>query len=149
MPSENEVAWAAGLFEGEGCITMFQQKHHQQPQLRLSVQMTDRDVVERFCSIVECESVSPEKRLRPPRKPVHVWQISNRRDVERLLLMFMPWLGERRRMRADEALTVIAQSMRSCDLCGDVFRAHRSDTRFCCWQHRNRWHYLKRTGALA
>lgn len=111
--------------------------------------MTDADVVERFCRIVQCGKVGPERLLRQlkldgtPRKTVYVWVISNRPDVERILRMFLPYLGERRTAKANEVLAEIARWNRECQLCGAPFRARRVDALFCCWQHRNRWHYLK------
>ena len=149
-----DIAWAVGLFEGEGCIGIWKtQKDHVLPLIRLTVAMTDRDVVERFCRIVECGRVSPEKTLRQPtksgrpRKPVHVWQISNRADVERLLLAFRPWLGARRSAKADEVLAEIAKLDMVCENCGVKFRSHRISSRFCSVKCRNRWHYMNRRPA--
>jgi len=43
----NEIAWAAGLFEGEGTLNVYRRSSGKlQVQVRLG--MTDRDVVERF-----------------------------------------------------------------------------------------------------
>jgi len=46
LPNELELAWAAGLIEGEGCFTLHS-KHH--PYFLLD--MTDKDVVEKLHSI--------------------------------------------------------------------------------------------------
>lgn len=139
-----DVAWAAGLFEGEGCITIFDQKHNVLPLIRLQVQMTDRDVVAQFCDVVECGKVSGPKRVgRPNRKPVYVWAIGNRKDVERILLAFLPWFGERRAAKAQLTLAEIAKLDMMCDECGTVFRSHRISSRFCSIKCRNRWHYMQ------
>ncbi|HZO69391.1 MAG TPA: LAGLIDADG family homing endonuclease [Kribbellaceae bacterium] len=143
-----EIAWAAGLFEGEGCITIFEQKQNVLPLIRLSVQMTDRDVLERFCRIVECGRVQVAHRApRGNRKPTFGWSIGNRPDVERILLEFLPWLCERRAAKARLTLAEIAKLDRRCRSCNKPFRARRHDTHFCGITCRNRWNYLNRRPA--
>ena len=51
MPSAEEIAWAAGLFEGEGCITHFP-RNSRSFDLQVALVMTDEDVVRRFDEIV-------------------------------------------------------------------------------------------------
>lgn len=108
--------------------------------------MTDRDVVEEFCRIVGCGKVSEEQRRRPPRKNCWYWTIGNRDDVERLLRAFYPRLGERRRAKADEALAEIAKSVRACEECGESFKAHKSDRRFCSTPCQMRAYHAKHRG---
>lgn len=146
-----DIAWATGLFEGEGCILIMDRSkdgHHRLPVVRLAITMTDRDVLERFCEIAECGKVGPERRYgRPHHKPAFMWQISSRAEVERLLLAFRPWFGERRGARADEALAEIAKLNMVCEGCGATFRSHRTSSRFCSTACRNRWHYMNRRPA--
>lgn len=145
-----DIAWAAGLFEGEGSICIFEQKHHVLPFLRLAIVMTDRDVLERFCGIVECGRVTgPHRHGNRPahHKPIFSWGIGNRPDVERILLAFYPWLGERRLAKAHEALAEIARLDMECKNCGEPFRAHRLDSEYCSVKCRNRWNYLNRRPA--
>ena len=40
-----DIAWASGVFEGEGCIHVYSDHDHS---VRLVVNMTDQDVVERL-----------------------------------------------------------------------------------------------------
>jgi hypothetical protein len=51
VASAEEIAWAAGLFEGEGSITRFGRPG--KFDLRVSLNMTDEDVVRRFDAIVD------------------------------------------------------------------------------------------------
>jgi hypothetical protein len=98
MPSrEAELAWAAGLFEGEGWIGP------KGARAGMSLSMTDEDVVERFAAVVECGTVSgPWVRTgHPERKPMFSWQASGRADVARLLDLFLPWMGVRRKARME------------------------------------------------
>jgi hypothetical protein len=97
-----DVAWAAGVFEGEGCISFTTYKDKKYP--RLSVGMTDKDIVERFVAIVGFGSVSGPKQQKPHWKPRYDWQVCNRTEVQRILSMFLPWLGNRRAYKALNAL---------------------------------------------
>lgn len=140
-----DIAWAVGLFEGEGCIGIWKtQKGRKLPLIRLSLEMTDRDVVERFCEVVACGRVTgPHVYKRPTnRKPTYGWLISNRADVERILLMFQPWLGERRSSKAQEVLAEIAKLNMQCEHCGKAFRSHRILSRFCSSRCRSQSYYL-------
>jgi hypothetical protein len=84
--SDLDLAWLAGLLEGEGAFIL-----HQEPAIgarrarviiRVAVHMTDRDVVERVRDIVGLGSVH----RRPPGKPHHKetfrWAISASSDPE-------------------------------------------------------------------
>jgi hypothetical protein len=140
-----EIGWAAGLFEGEGSICIFETKHNVLPQIRLAITMTDRDVLVEFCRVVECGRVGPERRYgREHHKPSYVWQIGNRADVERILLAFLPWFRERRTAKAKVALAEIAKLDHVCRTCGKTFRARRLDMICCSVKCRNRWHYMNR-----
>lgn len=66
-----EAAWLAGLFEGEGCISLAGTR------VQLSIAMTDRDVVERFVSMVGYGKVTcrPGKLNGEYKKEMFYWQI--------------------------------------------------------------------------
>ncbi len=94
------VAWAAGLFEGEGCITgniRYPKQRH------LAIAMTDRDVMENFVKIVGYGNLKGPYN-RPLRKPYWNWFIAKRIEVVRIVNLFLPYLGERRGTKAIEAL---------------------------------------------
>jgi hypothetical protein len=98
MASDEEVAWAAGLFEGEGSIYIQRKKTTNGSTweyAHLKLGMTDEDVVQRFRDIVGVGSVSPA-RLRPPRKPMYYWACNGRSNFRLVAEMLRPWLGERR-----------------------------------------------------
>jgi hypothetical protein len=94
-----EIAWAAGLFEGEGTWQITNKGY-----VQAALGMTDRDVVERFARIVDMGNVTRVHRPTQNRQDIWHWYIGSRRDVQRLALMFIPHLGERRRARALELL---------------------------------------------
>lgn len=114
-PTPDEIAWAAGLFEGEGSIIL-------KRDLRgwsygyLVVGITDKDVLVRFASICGAGHLTNENgnRVRRPHyKPRYDWQCTRHDDVGRLLELFLPWLGERRKRRAIYVASVVNDSLGS------------------------------------
>jgi hypothetical protein len=100
-PTPTEIAWAAGLFEGEGCIVTDKKTGYH----RLILTMTDKDVVEKFAKIVGIERVVPLQRAPDPtRKPAWTWRTGKRVEVRRILATFLPYLGNRRGYKALNAL---------------------------------------------
>jgi len=89
------IAWAAGLFEGEGCIT---KRSGGYDQLRLS--MTDFDVVRKFGSIVGVEQYYNKKIYETHHKPQLEWYCRKRSDIVRILTAFLPFFGNRRAYKA-------------------------------------------------
>lgn len=92
-----EWAWAAGLFEGEGCIS--QDRTGTMPLLVLG--MTDEESVRRFARIVRGGSVRYQQRQQTGRKPVWTWHARGKRAAGVLFVLY-PYLGERRRAQARE-----------------------------------------------
>lgn len=102
MATEAEIAWAAGLFEGEGCIS-FNGRGSYMPKMQIT--MSDRDVLERFLEIVACGSIL-EKPFQ--RAPHHKRQWSWRAHgtiAHGVFLALRPWLHQRRQARGDEVFT--------------------------------------------
>jgi hypothetical protein len=101
-----EIAWAAGLFEGEGCFTVQRQRQYPPyvyvyPQASLG--MTDEDMVRRFHAIVGVGNVSPMIVDKRGYKPMWRWQAYGE-PVLGVIEMLGPYLGQRRRERALELL---------------------------------------------
>ena len=96
-PANCEIAWAAGLFEGEGSITQ------NGGRLFIRLKMTDEDVVLRFAEIARYGEVygpyNHQLRDGYVRKPYWVW-LAPEYDALEVLEMLWPWLSERRRAQA-------------------------------------------------
>lgn len=89
-----DVAWAAGLFEGEGCWIARPPGNSFSCSARLA--MKDEDIVRRFRDVVGFGSVG-QKTYEP-----FLWSWdagANFQAFQALGAMFWPWLGERRRAR--------------------------------------------------
>jgi hypothetical protein len=104
------IAWAAGLFEGEGCLNVYRRARRGKTSgmtgsVQINLGTTDLDVVERFAQIVGvgaiCRDIKP---VRPEWKPMHKWSAYGFEKVQYVVAMFWPWLGERRRAKAREVL---------------------------------------------
>jgi len=93
-----EISWAAGLFEGEGCISL----NHRSPMAQLGT--TDLDVLRRFQRAVGFGVISPPRRPRFSTKPYWAWRCHGFAAVQALVAMFWSWLGERRKARTMEVL---------------------------------------------
>lgn len=95
-----DIAWAAGLFEGEGCISLYSQPRkvvEDYKKLYLSMKMTDKDIMERFAEIV---GGSVRKHHTPSMKKGNhkvqwIWTVFNE-EAERVAMLLLPFLGERR-----------------------------------------------------
>lgn len=103
--SNDQRAWAAGLFEGEGWIT-----DRDKNSVQLGLGMTDRDVVERFATIAGYGNIRVREDYRKPltlystMKTMYVWEAKKANEVMRILSFMMPYFGERRYGRAMSAL---------------------------------------------
>lgn len=96
--TEVEVAWLAGLFEGEGTWTGAVGR----PSLAIS--MTDRDVIERAAALLGGAVNGPYSDGRiavsgRPYKPAWKTQVGKSATLQVLIPRMWPWLGERRRQQ--------------------------------------------------
>lgn len=98
-----EVAWAAGLFEGEGCITHLNTSPNHKG-VRLSLAMTDRDIVERFCKTVGVGRVEYKKGQKDGYKDQWLWRVGSFEHSQAVIAMLWFGLGERRKAKAKELL---------------------------------------------
>lgn len=92
-----DLAWVAGVFEGEGSISFVGKQG-----VTVKVSMTDEDVIRRLHAITGVGQVGGP--YAGTNKPRYAWYVGNKHQVRSLLLALRPWLGERRGQRADEAL---------------------------------------------
>ena len=88
---ETHIAWAAGLFEGEGCISANNV---------LRLQMTDKDVVERFRDIIGFGKIYHYPPRDSSRKETWTWYLQKRVNVRYVLGKLLPYFGQRRAYKA-------------------------------------------------
>ena len=103
-----DIVWAAGLFEGEGCIHF---KTNRPNQRVLSISMTDKDVMERFVDVVGYGNLNGPYMGKLSTKPFWKWQLYKGTEVIRILKMFLPHFGKRRAERAIEAINHLNETI--------------------------------------
>lgn len=102
----SDIAWAAGLFEGEGSMYPYRDSKTGRLYPRLDLASTDEDVVRRFSRIVDGRAVyGPIQR--GEKKPFWRWQATGG-PAKKALALFAPYLGERRTARMHEVLALCA-----------------------------------------
>lgn len=103
--SPEEIAWAAGLFEGEGCFSSKRSQNTARRYPNACLSMTDEDVVRKFFHIVRTGAVyGPVVRKNKKWKPQWKWSVSRYEDVAEIGKLFLPWLGWRRQQQLKDTL---------------------------------------------
>jgi hypothetical protein len=139
--SEVDLAWAAGLFEGEGFLV--RRKVGNRVYLQVGIEMRDRDVMERFVAILIAGGVKRTARncgpkeaakintiMRSEKNPLHSdilrWATTGHTG-EQAYLLLRPNLASRRRVKGDAILeeahqtAIDAKRPKVCDYCGGEY----------------------------
>lgn len=99
MRTHEEIAWLAGLYEGEGCV-----QAEPDGKLVVKFKMTDEDVLLRAKDAFGFGCVSgPYKPSGLGKKQTWEWRLTTRKAVAFLAMIF-PWLLARRREQVGAAL---------------------------------------------
>ena len=165
--SEVEVAWVAGLLEGEGSFQLSDKRATSRRTTTVRCSMTDLDIIERLAGMVNGGPVNPDgynndRRESPvgaPYKRIYAWQMSRARDVYSLLTLIKPYMGERRTQQIQVLLDYFEQTpMKYQELGGPVphgtrsgYEYHKCRCEKCKEVNNVRWRkfYHKRKEALA
>lgn len=89
-----ELAWAAGLFEGEGWIS------DNSGYAMLGLETTDMDTLERFHAAVGGLGRISGHRVRGGNRPVASWKLCSFEGSQAVLAMLWYGLGDRRKSQA-------------------------------------------------
>lgn len=92
-----ELAWLAGVLEGEGSFIMSRNTVNKKLYLypKIVVSMTDQDVIRRVCSLFETSVYVVPKDKRGDWKQQYRASIQGARAAS-LMQQLLPWMGERR-----------------------------------------------------
>jgi len=101
-----DISWAAGIIEGEGCMSIFKRKGKEYYQCSILCEMTDEDTVNTLYSVLGVGNVSKRPR-RGIRKPTWILSIYKQIDVFDTLIKIMPYLHSRRLAKAKELFTYL------------------------------------------
>lgn len=116
MPTEAEIAWAAGFYEGEGYITCAARVYA----IHMAVSQNTEWPLVRWGEIVGCGFLHSHTAQRPPdargmrlNAPIMRWRISKGEDVIRIARLLYPHLSPRRQAQIDTALERYANRLQS------------------------------------
>lgn len=105
----HSYAWAAGLFEGEGCFSLHKYVAKKTGVLYVyafaQLKMTDKDVVYHFTKVIGFGKIRFVDRSREgKRKNAWEWKCRGVRDMTLLIKLIGPFLGSRRKKRAEDVM---------------------------------------------
>lgn len=112
--SEIEIAWLAGLLEGEGSFGLDARSAKRYnvstapPSPFLRIAMTDQDIIERVSKLANKNYFSP-KRLTVTGKRVYIVHVGDRATLGTLLPRLFPYFGERRQEIVQKCLDALAE----------------------------------------
>ena len=101
--TREELAYAGGLFEGEGSLILSQVGRPHRGAIA-TINMTDIEPLERFTLAVGVGKVVGPYQYQAHHKPLYRWRACTFEEVQAVVAMLWPWLGPRRRKRAKEVL---------------------------------------------
>ncbi|MGH2490676.1 MAG: hypothetical protein ACRDF9_04135 [Candidatus Limnocylindria bacterium] len=105
-------AWAAGLFDGEGCSALLSHRTHAgymsgELSVTQSSLVGSPEVLRRFAVVVGGGYISGPYPQRNATMDVYRWKVAALSDVERVIAELWPWLGEVKRAQAQRMLDVL------------------------------------------
>lgn len=111
MNREQEIAWLAGILEGEGCFAIRSVRGY--PSGNVSMQSTDEDIVMRVYAAVEFRGQMSGPHMYASqtfaKKPHWRWHCTKKEDIIAICQTLYPFMGIRRR----EAITKLLDSFPS------------------------------------
>jgi hypothetical protein len=108
MATREELAWAAGFFDGEGCVGTSPgaptKSGVTRRYLRAAVTQKHPPLLEKFAALFEGGAIRSESR-----RTMHQFQV-NGRQAFRVMDLLWPWLGEQKKADFKRALLRIRES---------------------------------------
>jgi hypothetical protein len=100
--SDVEVAWVAGIIEGEGCFS-FKSNN----QAAVIVCMVDKDVIDQLAAWTGVGVVVPKRARRSQYQDQWRWTVTAQNDFLALAEKIRPWMKARRGARLDEVCAAL------------------------------------------
>lgn len=134
---DTDLAWLAGLLEGEGCF-FFGKKVSRRvgvrlpPVVKIQLKMTDLDVVCRAAALMGARDPITYSKPTVAGKPIYECFVSGVAAKD-IMFLLLPHMGER---RTEKILSGLADwyelGMRCCDVCGREFSSYHHGKRSIC-----------------
>jgi hypothetical protein len=124
----HELAWAAGLCDGEGWIGTYRRGAKRRLQVRLQITQIDRYVLDRFRAAVGTGKVrGPFSDHRPRHSPKFGYEAISCQQVQAVIAMLWRWLSPVKRAQAVKTLALartLAPSLRNARFRATCTRGH-------------------------
>ena len=109
-PSEQDVAWAAGIFDGEGSTSTYLTKPNRIPRRQMAVSQggspgSKPTVLVRFCDIVRVGNITG------PYDGLYYWKITKKDDVDIVGAMLWRYLSRQKRQQFAAAAIRLGRSL--------------------------------------
>lgn len=107
-PNREDLAWAAGFFDGEGSTSAIKRTWGNPPRSKSYVRMSirqkavNREVLDKFCRITGLGKVGSS--VETACGPMHHWYLQRYEHCQALLAMLWPWLGTAKKQQAIKRL---------------------------------------------
>lgn len=102
MTRKEELAWAAGFFEGEGCFFLHKQRNGRIRRGTATLSNTDFDVLKRFHTIIGVGKIYKVNMKNSKYKQAWQWRLSAREQFDYFASLVEPYLGKRRLEKLNE-----------------------------------------------
>lgn len=102
--NREELAWAAGIIDGEGCTYLNRQQHGMLPALAVSQSSADGppQMLERLSALFGGNVRGPATRA--GRLPIYRWNVTGYERTQAAIAAIWPWLGDVKREQAAAVL---------------------------------------------
>lgn len=108
-----DLAWACGLLEGEGCFSLHVRKSGPQAgrvEAAIHCEMTDADVVRRLALVFVGLGTVCQRPARTNRKPTWIWSVQRKAAIRTVLNYIEPHMGLRRREQINKILDQVGRN---------------------------------------
>tara|TARA_A100001515_G_C4556268_1_gene205102 strand:+ start:204 stop:536 length:333 start_codon:yes stop_codon:yes gene_type:complete len=103
MDSSNELAYLAGVFDGEGSFGIWSRGKDKKKGFRASIEMTDADVIMKFLVYFQVGQILFIKPKEKHYKPIYRWKVDLDRAIE-VVRKMLPYLSKRRQIQFHETV---------------------------------------------
>jgi len=108
MKEELDVAWAAGILEGEGCFFIYDRNIRTgSKNIGIRCNMTDEDIILRLKDVFSFGTIHVKSPKKPQHKVGWEWRLEKHSSIEEVINKVLPYLGKRRSSKAKELLAYI------------------------------------------
>ena len=116
LPRTELLAWAGGLYDGEGSASLSHHRTHQghfSPEVAVTQSgVTRPGVLEQIHKVMECGRIYGPYEQDGATLPVYRWKASAIGDVEQAIYLLSPWIGHIKREQARRVSRVLVEQGR-------------------------------------